>query len=669
MKIIVKQSSAPARFAAEELARYVYLMMGGSLPVVEYDANAVVDQEETIVLGLLSDFSLDQSEVKDAVIEDLIDIRVEDGKGYIAGSNPRSILMGVYQYLKSAGCMWVRPGIEGEYIPKKDISHHTYIYRKLADYPFRGECTEGAISYESLRDMVYWLPKVGMNMLMNEGRVPYLYMHKWYAHISNTMLREPGYVADYQSMAQYIDRCELDLQKTGVQYHNMGHGWLFEEFGVENGYSHTTSVEFTEEDLQHFALFSWTGKRGIAHNSLLYTNLCYSNPETRKKLVNFWVKYAKEKPYVDYFHVWLGDSPWSGCICDECSKKEFSDWYVMLLNEIDEALTAEGITARFVLILYCYTVRPPREIKIKNPDRFLLLYASAIDYGEGYKVVPFEGEEPPYDPKEAVRPGNNQGLAAKWLADWKDFSGAKLSCMYEYRFWVDHFADPGYMRVARETHRDMKALHDLTYDGCMSDLTVRAFMPTGLPLSIMGETLFDENLDFEAYTKDYFAAAFGEDAEACRDYLETITELFNPILLRKDINVAVNHDAAGLADKTEYEDGWFNNPKMAENLAKVPAVVEAFKPIIDKNRKGSELCRVKSWEILNYHAYIITELSKAYLEGAKGDKEAGGEIYLKLLDWLSMHEMEIAPYFDLFLFDEYTSKKFGLPVREPNHGL
>jgi hypothetical protein len=34
-----------------------------------------------------------------------------------------------------------------------------------------------------------------------------------------------------------------------------------------------------------------------------------------------------------------------------------------------------------------------------------------------------------------------------------------------------------------------------------------------------------------------------------------------------------------------------------------------------------------------------------------------------------MHEMEIAPYFDLFLFDEYTSKKFGLPVREPNHGL
>lgn len=657
MKIILIQNSQPARFAAEELAKYLFLMQGGAYPQVHYDCSIKKENgisAETIFLGLLADFELSTEDVSDPVIEDVIDINVINGSGYIAGSNPRSILQGVYIYLKSAGCMWVRPGVEGEYIPKKDMRRHTYTYRKKADYVFRGQCSEGAISYEHMRDMIYWMPKVGMNMFMNEGRVPYNYMHRWYDHACNKMLYDGEKASDYDAMGQYISMTEADMLKTGVQYHNMGHGWMFEELGLKNANNLTMEEAFPEENKQYLALFR--GKRDFVDNVPFYTNICYSNPKARQKLVDFWVKYAQEKPYIDYFHVWLADGLNCLCECEECCKYEISDLYVLLLNEIDEALTAIGSKARLVFILYKETLRPPKELKIKHPERYMLLYARGGNYENLYTKEQFEGEEPPYIHNKMVVPDN--ALANKWREDWKKKAGKTLSCTFEYRFYMDHFCDPGYMQVSRETHRDMKLLRELDFDGCMSDLTLRCFMPTGLPVAIMGETLFDRNLNLEAYTKAYLAAAFGKEADKVRAYLEKLSELFSPNLLRH--NVKVSREEEGFTEIKEYPDSWFRNSKAAEGFAQVPALVEAFLPVIEANRKGSNICQNKSWEYLKYHAYIVSEISKVYLAGAKGDMQGAVDGYLKLHDWLCQHEMEYAPVFELQLFDKYHRDKFGM---------
>ena len=659
MKIILTQKSAPAQFAAEELSKYVFLMMGGILSEIEYKTEAKSDEKDTIRLGLLGDFKLDDSDVDDVVIDDVIDINVKNGSGYIAGSNPRSMLMAVYKYLKSAGCMWPRPGIEGEYIPKKDISGHSFKYRKKADYPFRGECSEGALSYESLRDMIYWMPKVGMNMLMNEGNAPYIYMNRWYMHKYNSHLHEKNAEENYEKMIEYIDRCEYDFQKTGVSYHIMGHAWMFSELGIVNGHTHNSNVTIEEEDKKYLALTAKEGVRGIANNSMFFTNFCYSNPEARKKLVDFWVKFAKEKPYIDYYHVWLADSKVSACICDECSKEEFSDWYVLLLNEIDEALTANGIDARFVFIMYVYTHRPPKKLKINNPDRFMLLYACGINYDEGYDTSFYEGNVPPYDPTKAHIP--TQPLGNRWRKEWKEISGAKLSCVYEYRFYLDHYADPGYMKVARETYRDMRLLKELDYHGTMSDQTMRNFLPTGLPMCIMGETLFDRELDFEEYTVEYFEKAFGEDGGKCREYLEKLSDYFCPELVRND-GRKITADEEGFMVDEKKKEFWYDNPVAAEKFAAIPDIVDEFLPVIEKNRKCSNICQAKSWDYLKYHAYIVKELSKVYLEGAKSNKEKARELYFKLADWISIHELEISPVFDLCLFEGHMRRKLEIPT-------
>lgn len=183
-------------------------------------------------------------------------------------------------------------------------------------------------------------------------------------------------------------------------------------------------------------------------------------------------------------------------------------------------------------------------------------------------------------------------------------------------------------------------------------------------MAIMAETLFDTNLDFEDYTNKYFTAAFGEDGAKCREYLEKLSEYFSPNLIRHDVKIS-SLEEVGVMEADAYSNTWYNNPKAAEGFAKVPALVEEFLPVIEKNKSPKDICQMKSWRYLQYHAYIVTELSKAYLAGAKGDKKAGAEIYLKLVDWLSVRDSILNPVFDLYLFDKATRKKFDLsPIRD-----
>ncbi|MBO5904519.1 MAG: hypothetical protein J6Q64_03990, partial [Clostridia bacterium] len=280
MKIIVAREGECIQYAADELKKYIVALSCGNInPEIFYGMEAKLPSGgEEIILADLSSLSLDTSDLSDSIIEDIIDVRIENLSGYIAGSNERSILMGVYRYCESAGVRYVRPGEDGDYIPSADLYNHKFVYRKKADYPFRGECCEGAISYEDMRDTVYYMPKIGMNMYMIEGLVPYTYMHKWYGHVYNTKLRKPGQITDYKMLEKYICRLERDVKRAGLQLHTLGHAWMFEKMGIHHADSATTKK--AEENLsdEHRKLLAEVGgKRGIFSGSTFYTHFCYSN--------------------------------------------------------------------------------------------------------------------------------------------------------------------------------------------------------------------------------------------------------------------------------------------------------------------------------------------------------------------------------------------------------
>ena len=87
-------------FAQNELNKYLYKL------------NITAE----IALGLFDDFNVDLK-VDDPYFDDAIAISVTDKKGYIAGSNERSVLIGVYRLLTEWGITFVRPGEKGTSYP------------------------------------------------------------------------------------------------------------------------------------------------------------------------------------------------------------------------------------------------------------------------------------------------------------------------------------------------------------------------------------------------------------------------------------------------------------------------------------------------------------------------------------------------------------------------
>ena len=131
-------ASSVIDFAAEELRKYLRMMMPEKGNVeIAYDPEAT----EGFRLGLMQDFGLDVSDVQDTELDDILYFDCNERGGVIAGDNPRSVLLAVYEYLRHQGCRWILPGVDGELIPAQDIRPAKL--RHVPSLRYRGWCSEG----------------------------------------------------------------------------------------------------------------------------------------------------------------------------------------------------------------------------------------------------------------------------------------------------------------------------------------------------------------------------------------------------------------------------------------------------------------------------------------------------------------------------------------------
>ena len=154
-------SAEPIDFAALELKKYLRMLMPDGPDVkISYDPKA----EKGFRLGLMSDFGLDTSDAEDPSLDDILYIDCDEKGGIIAGSNPRAVLLAVYEYLRQNGCRWLYPGTDGEYIPERNIT--SVKFRHKPPMRCRGFAAEGSVYQDSVLAMLDFLPKVGMNTYM-----------------------------------------------------------------------------------------------------------------------------------------------------------------------------------------------------------------------------------------------------------------------------------------------------------------------------------------------------------------------------------------------------------------------------------------------------------------------------------------------------------------------
>lgn len=560
--------------------------------------------------------------------------------GVIAGNNPVSVLIGVYAWLQSAGCHFLRPGKKYEIIePLTDIDALSMTEKKTASFQHRGVCIEGANSLENILDFIDWLPKMGYNSFFLQFKLPYTFMARWYHHENNPLI--PEEVFDIKQAEVYTKMACKEMKRRGLRLHQAGHGWTGDVIGYPSVEWKPSSRKPTREETGLMAELN--GKRALFHGIPMNTNLCYSSEIVIREFTDAIVRYAVQNPDIDYLHVWLADEYNNVCECNSCRKELLSDQYVRILNMADRKLTEVGSSMRIVFLLYQELLWPPEKERFQNPDRFVLMFAPiSRTFEESYHISREYEAIPPYRRNEIRLPVDlNENMA--FLRAWQEvFHGD--SFVYDYPLGRAHYGDFGYIGLAEVIGQDIEHLEDMGLNGYISCQELRAALPNALPNYIMGKKLFDSSLSEEQLEEEYFSAAYGGGYRQVREYLKKISVLCS----------------------CDYFNGKGprQNKAVAEQMAALEKLVQEFLPVIRENVESCGKDNLSYWTLLEFHSEYVRRLGKALHDLASGEWEEAKHCWSEFCTFLQQNELQFQDCVDGYRVIEVGKNYTGFGVKE-----
>lgn len=625
MFLITHSSNETVLFAMEELKNG--LQKAGILDISSLPSTAYTGETPSIHLGLpnhLPKAGLIPSK------EDSFAINIKDSDGYLCGSNPRSLLFAVYDLLRFIGFEWVNPKSES-FEAKGDFKKNGLTYQtiKKASTFHRGIVLEGSTSLENTLDMIHWLPKLYFNSYFIQFKLPYHFFMNWYRHTENSLL-EPEPFSEKRA-EQLKAAVELALKKRDLLYHAVGHAWTCESIGVKGLTWDQSEVILSEMQKSYTALVN--GKRGLFGNITLNTNLCYENLSATNLFIKEVVNYAKENPDIHYLHIWLADGLNNFCECELCKDKLPSDQYLRLLNRIDEALTRENIDMKLVFLIYFDLLYAPQVEHLKNPDRFVLMFAPItrsfeVSYSErGSLPTPLSYV------KNRIHVPRSIEENLSFLKAWQEQVSTD-SFVFDYPLGRAHYGDPGYYKISEILFKDIRCLKELGLNGYISCQEQRSFFPNALPNFTMGFALFDDKISFEEISTYYFEKTYGKRGKEVLHLLKKLSSLFHidywNTLLPKE------------------------NLELAKALEDISTIVEHLATLIQETKKEFEakedIYHFNQWDLLSHLIPHILYFSKALSARAEGDEAKMKENFRLLSDYLQKNELNIQPYLDVFRF-------------------
>ncbi len=602
-------NSVPCAFACEELIAYAKKIFC-DLDTVDTDFYiGLPENGETIV----------DSEIDEIYID------VTGGKGKIVGSNDGAVVIATYRFLRECGCRFLRPGKDGEYLPKTTLADQRVCLKERADSEIRATISEGAISHENFYEIIDFLPKVGLNHYQFQFKNSYRFFKMWYSHYGNPLREEEPYCEDDLN-AEFPKMCEA-IALRGLHLETMGHGWTAYPFGLTGNGWDMVACEIPEEINQLYAQIN--GKRGVrGGNNPMDSQLCYSNPVVRERITDYLVEYCRENPQVDIIHFALADGVDNACECEECKKKRLSDWVVMMLNLADEKMTAAGLSQRIAMSLYIDLIWPPQVERIKNHDRILLTFwpISRVyhDPLPALEDVP-ETEALPYVVNHYVFTEDCTDYLTFYRA-WRKVEPNAKFFLGDYYYMWDHYLDIGYQKIARILHTDIQNHENLGFSGMFMYQFNRNSFPTGIGIYTYGHTLWNHKTDFDALSRDYYRHAFGDGWEDALSYMEALSTRFDMIIKPGTRKYPVKDCVPVIEDCI--------------------AMVRKFRAKYDSKRTENET-QDRSWQDLAIHNRYVEWYLSAFLLGFSGKEAEGREQVEALCRWLWSMEDEVQLRWDL----------------------
>ncbi len=611
-------------FAASELKKYLLMMFPDGA-----DAKISSSREslDGFRLGLMQDFGLDTSDVENTALDDIIYIKTEGKCGIIAGSNPRSVLMAVYEYLKKQGCAWYFPGVDGEFIPASYVKDYSTL--KNVDYRFVPTTRHRAhSSLTSDMDYIDFLPKIGMNSYMIEFKFPRP-QFSTYTHKYNRENRNPEPISDDLVM-QWKRMSENEVRKRGLDLHGIGHGFTLEPFCPGGTSAGLTNENLPENIRQYVAQLDGERRLNNSDDLPFGTNFCMSNGAARKIVVDNIVDCASDHPYINYLHVWLADGMNNHCECEACRKKTPSDWYMVLLNELDEALSEKRLDTKIVFISYVDTTWAPKEEKIKNPERFSLLFAPiSRSYSETLPNPLPEFKTEPYVLNKSKNP-ETLYAALCYLNEWdRAYKGDKIA--FEYHFWRHKAYDITGLQIAKRIYEDVRAFEDFGVNGIIQCAAYRPYFPNAFAYYVNAMTLYNKNLSFEEIREYYFSGIYGEDWRKIYNIFEKMCEL-------------MPFDYVSLSSASRRAEGYISK-EYAEKILKMKPVIEEEGEFIASHYNSDRRVRTVAVRLLELHKKYVTYLSDIFYNKAIGENEKALEIFNEARIELGKIESIYSKYF------------------------
>lgn len=454
-------------------------------------------------------------------LDDAFSVSVRDGNGEICATNSRALLMGVYHFLKMQGCRFMRPGKDGEYIPITDKvkdgveTWYAHARHRGSTDNFCGGNLEGMLSF------IDWLPKNMMNSIFIE-------MTDFYHDFKGSLIYSETLFAKPESLSrakfeEYSSWITSEISKRNLLRHGAGHGWT--NMLMEGITETKRSLDIRRDNdktpcKNPEILAEINGKRELFTGVPLNTNLCLSQEKVRKAFAEKVADYAVLHPEITYLHVWLADAFSNFCECENCRKKTPTDWYVMLLNDIDTELSMRNIEQKIVFLAYFELLYPPKKERIKNETRFTFLFCP---YGRDFTKRYRDWKEitaPPRPLNRFERKDMHMGLYLAQLREWrKIFKGDCIVFDYNLFDSASH-VDITNLLQAPVICDDCLYMEKLGIYGRIECGNTRAHLPTSLYWHAMSESLFYGR---EYDQKTYFEDMFGK-GEPVSGFLESIQD-------------------------------------------------------------------------------------------------------------------------------------------------
>ncbi|MFA6930742.1 MAG: DUF4838 domain-containing protein [Lentisphaeria bacterium] len=499
-------------FAAAELKKYLAKIADVDLIATNQAAEA--------------DFLLAAPEMPYHKWDDGFLIKSREGKLHLTGTNSRSALFAVYDFLGALGCSWTAPGLDtlpsGVKIDLTKWDKVEYAASRYRGYAVCG-CGDRPEGMPYMYKMIDWMLKQKCNLYFSEGFPVECPGDEWSIENGVRPLQHIEYACSSWGIEQ---RDALIARKETLVNYARSHGMLIERYGhgwaagIIQHYAAKQKITVAEARKRLRAKGRVSHEAGDLGKSSMWFQFCMAEPGLKELYVEHVVDYLKEHhSEVDIASFWLGDGYDNACLCPSCVNKPFSEWYMEILDEIVRRVAKFAPELRFEGLIYFMTMEPPTSRWLEGIDTvdFIIApwnrcYRHRLDEAECRYTdwKPDFRQNASHDFEHFHRPLNND--VGEAIRGWKAKIGNFHTRMFEY---YSLSSEPGRHRlsyVPGDLARDIRDFKRLGIEGSVSCESQFTDLPFFLIHHVSSALMWNPAADEHKIREHLAFALFGENA-------------------------------------------------------------------------------------------------------------------------------------------------------------